>query len=106
MARGSKPGERRGGRQKGTPNRLTADLKSAVLGALAAKGGQKYLEKVAEQDPRTFCTLLGKVLPLQLQGDPANPLTLHIVTGVPRTKEEADTLLSLNGRGSGATKPS
>ena len=26
---GSKPGERRGGRQKGTPNRVTAELKAA-----------------------------------------------------------------------------
>src|SRR5262245_29434827 len=27
MPRGSKPGERRGGRQKGTPNRATAEVK-------------------------------------------------------------------------------
>ena len=26
--RGSKPGERRGGRQKGTPNKVTADIKA------------------------------------------------------------------------------
>jgi len=30
MARGSKPGERRGGRQKGTPNKATADIKEAA----------------------------------------------------------------------------
>ena len=28
MARGSQPGERRGGRQKGTPNKATADIKA------------------------------------------------------------------------------
>jgi hypothetical protein len=28
--RGSKPGERRGGRQKGTPNKATADLKALL----------------------------------------------------------------------------
>jgi hypothetical protein len=28
MAKGSAPGERRGGRQKGTPNRATADIKA------------------------------------------------------------------------------
>lgn len=28
MARGSKPGERRGGRKKGTPNKATADIKA------------------------------------------------------------------------------
>ncbi len=27
---GSKPGERRGGRQKGTPNRVTTELKAAI----------------------------------------------------------------------------
>jgi hypothetical protein len=35
MPRGSKPGERRGGRQKGTPNKKTA-LRNAALGAAAA----------------------------------------------------------------------
>ena len=30
MRRGSKPGERRGGRQKGTPNKVTADLQEAA----------------------------------------------------------------------------
>lgn len=28
--RGSKPGERRGGRQKGTPNKATSDIKAAA----------------------------------------------------------------------------
>jgi hypothetical protein len=35
MPRGSKPGERRGGRQRGTPNKKTA-LRSAALAAAAA----------------------------------------------------------------------
>lgn len=30
MARGSQPGERRGGRQKGTPNRATAAQRDAI----------------------------------------------------------------------------
>lgn len=30
MPRGSKPGERRGGRQKGTPNKLTRDVREAI----------------------------------------------------------------------------
>ena len=33
-----------GGRRKGTPNKLNADVKAMILAALAAKGGQKYLE--------------------------------------------------------------
>ena len=35
---GSKPGERRGGRKAGTPNKVTADLKAAIMGAFEAEG--------------------------------------------------------------------
>jgi len=69
-------GRKTGGRQKGTPNRVTSNLKMAILGALEAQGGQEYLEKVAKDDPRTFCGLLGKVLPMQLQGDEEKPLAV------------------------------
>jgi hypothetical protein len=31
--------------------------------------GQAYLERVARNDPRTFCTLLGRVLPMTLNGE-------------------------------------
>lgn len=43
MPSGSKPGERRGGRQKGTPNKATADVRS-----LAQKYGPKALETLAK----------------------------------------------------------
>ena len=64
MAGGSKPGERRGGRQKGTPNKITRSLKQAILGALEAEGGVDYLRRVARENPTVFCALLAKVLPL------------------------------------------
>lgn len=79
MARGgSKPGERRGGRQKGTPNKATADVKAAILTAFHKAGGAEYLARVAEEDPKTFCTLLGKVLPLQVTGENDGPLKIVI----------------------------
>jgi len=68
MPRGSKPGERRGGRAKGTPNRLTGELKDMILGALSDAGGQAYLSKQAQDNPTAFLTLVGKVLPLQVTG--------------------------------------
>ena len=40
---GSKPGERRGGRQKGTPNKATADIKAA-----AQAHGPRMIELLAE----------------------------------------------------------
>ena len=44
-----------GGRQKGG-SRAQIELKAAILGALEAVDGQAYLERVARDDPRTFCT--------------------------------------------------
>ncbi len=65
-----------GGRQKGTPNKVTALLKEAIILA-AEKCGRDmqgtggvvgYCEFLAQEHPQTFATLLGKVLPLQLTG--------------------------------------
>ena len=67
-----------GGSRKGRPNKLTADLKEMILAALSGVGGQKYLEEQAERNPTAFLTLLGKVLPLQLQGDKRNPLPISV----------------------------
>lgn len=75
--RGSKPGERRGGRVKGTPNKVTAALKDMILTALDeahVDGAVEYLKQQASANPTAFLTLVGKVLPLQVSGDPDNPL--------------------------------
>ena len=67
-----------GGRQKGVPNKTTAAVKDMVLTALGNVGGVKYLEKQADENPTAFLTLVGKVIPLQVAGDPENPLkTVH-----------------------------
>lgn len=71
-------GQKTGGRKKGTPNKVTGDLKSMILGALDNKGGIKYLEKQAEQNPTAFLTLVGKVLPMTVAGDPDNPVKTTI----------------------------
>lgn len=62
-----KPPTRRGSR-KGIPNKVTADIKSMVLGALSAMGGQRYLEEQAEANATAFMGLLGKILPTQITG--------------------------------------
>src|ERR1700687_779438 len=49
MARGSRPGERRGGRQKGTPNKSTA-LKKAALAAASADPGYYPAPILARRD--------------------------------------------------------
>lgn len=65
--RGAKPGERRGGRAKGTPNKLTRTIKQAIEDAFDKVGGATYLAKMAQEQPAAFMTLLGKVLPTQME---------------------------------------
>jgi hypothetical protein len=73
---------------KGTPNRFTTTIKAAIAGAFDEVGGQQYLIDLAKSDPRTFCTLLGKIVPTAIEGgDPENPIQhvakveFHIVKG-------------------------
>ena len=75
-------GKKTGGRQKGTPNKLTADVKAMILGALETVGGQEDLARQAEDNPGPFMTLVGKVLPTQVTGDPDNPVVSRIETVV------------------------
>ena len=82
--RPSLPGERRGGRQKGTPNKSTALLKDAILLAAQKAGGDTdtglvdYLTIQASENPGPFMSLLGKVLPMQLAGDPDAPISISV----------------------------
>lgn len=65
------------GRAKGTPNKTTALLKDAILKAATNAGGGdmvEYLTKQATENPGPFMSLLGKVLPTQIAGDPDAPL--------------------------------
>lgn len=61
----------RRGRPKGSPNKTTATLKEAILLAFDHVGGVRYLVGVARDDPRTFCAMLGKVLPMTVAGEGA-----------------------------------
>jgi hypothetical protein len=67
MAKGFKTG----GRQKGTPNKITALLKDEILMAADnahPEGRVGYLTQQAVDNPSAFLTLLGKVLPVQHAG--------------------------------------
>lgn len=68
------------GRAKGVPNKTTKLLKDAILKAAEKAGGKgglvTYLKTQATENPGPFMALLGKVLPMQISGDPENPLTV------------------------------
>lgn len=51
------------GKPPGTQNKLTAKVKEAIEAAFDTVGGKDYLVAVAKDDPKTFCALLAKVLP-------------------------------------------
>lgn len=63
----AQPGQRFGGRQKGTPNKIPAQLKETILEALNGAhkdGAVGYLKWLAIEHPAVFGGLVGKVLPL------------------------------------------
>lgn len=62
------------GRPKGSPNKLTADVKAMILGALDKAGGETYLLEQAKANPNAFLTLIGKVLPKEVTGADGSPL--------------------------------
>ncbi len=72
-------GERRIGRVKGTPNKVTKALKDMIIGALDDAGGQTYLAAQAKANPAAFMTLVGKVLPLQVTGEDGSALKITLV---------------------------
>ena len=84
-AKGTRPPNAGKGRKKGTPNKVTGELKEMILAALEQAnpdGGVAYLKARANDSPAAFLTLVGKVLPLQVQGDPDKPLLPAAVTFV------------------------
>ena len=78
----SKLGERRGnagkGRPKGSRNKTTATAKEAIQLAAEGLGGTARLIAWVREDPLNERVFWGqiypKLLPLQVQGDPDNPL--------------------------------
>lgn len=84
MPRGSKPGERRGGRQKGTPNKLTKSAREAFQ--LAYNSLQKIkgasLPEWAAANPTEFYRLYARLIPVEHVGEggtgPVQTVVKHI----------------------------
>jgi hypothetical protein len=52
-----------GGRRKGTPNRITGELREMVLTALSELGGVEYLIQMGHDRPEVFVRLLARCMP-------------------------------------------
>lgn len=67
------------GRKKGTPNKRNVELKDMTLKALKLAGGTRYLAEQAKLNPSAFLTLLGKILPMQVNQQSDN-VVKHVLS--------------------------
>jgi hypothetical protein len=52
-----------GGRSKGTPNKITKDVKEMVLEALESLGGTEWFIQQGKENPVAFMAMAGKAMP-------------------------------------------
>jgi len=67
------------GRKKGVPNKNTAALKDMILKALGDAGGVEYLVQQSRENPASFMTLVGKVLPLDVNANHDGKVVAEVV---------------------------
>ena len=77
--KGFRPPNAGKGRKPGTPNKVTTELKEMILAALDGAGGIQYLQDRAKDSPAAFLTLVGKVLPLQVNASGDIGLKIELV---------------------------
>lgn len=66
------------GRKKGVPNKTTQALKDMILTALSEAGGVQYLLVQAHDNPNAFMTLVGKVLPLDVNANHGGKIVAEV----------------------------
>lgn len=64
------------GRKKGSQNKITATIKEAIEQSFNQVGGAAYLVKMATEQPQAYMTLLGKVLPTQVNLKTNEPIAV------------------------------
>lgn len=67
------------GRPKGSVNKTTKAIKEMVMLALDEAGGVDYLVQQSEENPTAFLTLVGKVLPLQVDATHDGKVVAEVV---------------------------
>ena len=77
-------GNKGGGRPKGSESKATQLIKSGILEAYDRLGGSEYLYNIGREDPKTFCTLLGKVLPAEINQElkHTGDIVINVNTGI------------------------
>ena len=76
---------KKGGRKPGVPNKLTHDIKLMILEAFDKAGGVEYLVEQSKTNPSAFMTLLGKITPTTVSGDPNAPMKFIVERRIVRS---------------------
>ena len=69
------------GRPKGVPNRMTREIRDMIGQALNEAGGVEYLKRQATENPAAFLTLVGKIVPKEVDS--------NVTLGVPSAEDRA-----------------
>lgn len=86
-ARPNTGGRREGaGRKPGVPNKISGTVKEAILRSFEEVGSYKYLVKMSAEQPQAYMTLLGKILPTQVDMKIDKPIEISFKV-VGETKE-------------------
>lgn len=80
-------GLRQGGRQKGTPNKTTAQVKAALMSVYDKLGGDQALHDFARENPVEFYRMWSKLLPLEATVTGDVGVTVQIVRFSPEVAE-------------------
>jgi len=72
MAAGSKTG----GRNKGTPNKLSGSAKENIAAVFVRLGGTAAMAKWAETNKTAFYNLYSKLLPHEITGEGGGPVQI------------------------------
>jgi hypothetical protein len=68
------------GRAKGTPNKVTKELREMILGALDEAGGQDYLVTQSREEPKAFLALIAKVIPREVENKISGDIGINTIT--------------------------
>ena len=81
-----------GGRKKGTPNRVTGEVRAMLLQALEDEGGVDYLREMARKQPVAFLSLVARLIPSELRASVDETVVLQLRDYTGLTKEQHELL--------------
>ncbi len=75
------------GRVKGVPNKITADLREMIRGALDDVGGRAFLVEQARINPVAFLSLVAKIIPREIEAKVTGAIELVLADRLKAARE-------------------